>query len=466
MLDKWKKEHGLPSTTILSIAQTSDGYMWFSTPLGLVKFDGLKFSTIRYRKNEEVKKKKTKTPYADTLFVDKAGNFWLGGIDGLINYHYKTGQFTAYTKKEGLAGDWIWCVNEDVKGNLWLGFNAAYLDRFKEGKFTWFNADSGVGYPMIASIIEDMKGNLLIGSYKKGVYQFRDGKFVKYEIEGLRGDIHKLYEDHKGILWIGTDKCLLRVETDKVTAVCTTADGLSSDYIWDITEDSDGNLWVGTRKGLNRMEEDPPGKVIFKKLLENHFISSLFEDREKNLWVCTYDSGIMRLKNPKFTSHVSAKAERSRGEIMVSIFEDRRGNTWIGSLSGKLYKYGDGDRGGVFFEYMEIPGIPGMGIYAVEEDGKGNLWLGTRGKGVFQKKGRRFINFTTDNGLADNLVNSIFKDSKDNLWFGTYDGVTRYGSGKFISYKTTDGLPGKIVYNIYEDKNHHIWIAGNKGITV
>jgi AraC-like DNA-binding protein len=107
-----------------------------------------------------------------------------------------------------------------------------------------------------------------------------------------------------------------------------------------------------------------------------------------------------------------------------------------------------------------------MGIYAIEEDDKGNLWLGTRGKGIFQKKGRGFINFTSSDGLADNLVNSIFMDSKKNLWFGTYDGVTCYNSGKFKSYKTTDGLPGKIVYNIYEDKNHYIWIAGNKGITV
>jgi AraC-like DNA-binding protein len=189
-------------------------------------------------------------------------------------------------------------------------------------------------------------------------------------------------------------------------------------------------------------------------------ILSMFIDNEKSLWIGTYDSGIKRLKEGKFTSY--AAIEKRHREIILSLFEDRGGDTWIGSLSGELLKC----RNGECSESLKIPGISGTGISAIQEDGNGNLWVGTNGKGVFQKKGETVINLTSRDGLADNLVISLFNDSKNNLWIGTFDGVSRYFNGVFESFKKEDGLVGKIVYNVYEDKNHNIWVATNKGINV
>ena len=58
VLDQWGIEQGLPSSRITSIARTADGYLWFATPKGLTRFDGLKFTTINYTENLEIETKK------------------------------------------------------------------------------------------------------------------------------------------------------------------------------------------------------------------------------------------------------------------------------------------------------------------------------------------------------------------------------------------------------------------------
>jgi ligand-binding sensor domain-containing protein/AraC-like DNA-binding protein len=458
--DRWGPDRGFPGGDILSIAQTPDGYLWFATYKALVRFDGIKFSAIQFNKSREIEQKKNTIPH--TLFVDKEGKLWIGSVGGLTMYDYKTGRFTTYTKNHGMSGHRIECISEDVKGNLWIGFMVSYLNRFADGKFTSFNARHGLGGKMIRSIIEDSKGTVLVATRGDGIYKFRDGTFSPYEIKGLKKQLRRLFEDRAGNLWIGTEDGLIRV-SDNGTRSYTTRDGLFSDIIVDIIEDSGRNLWVATRKGLNRKKEDPSGRISFERLLEAHNITRLFEDREKNLWVGTLDSGIIRLKNAVFTTFAVEKA--SRGEIMLALYEDRQGDILIGSSTGKLYRY----RNGKCIESLEIPGLLDHPIYAVGEDGDGNLWVGTRGYGVFRINGKttgNYTNYTTTGGLANDLVISIFNDSKNSLWIGTFDGVSRCRDGKFETFTTRDGLLGELVNNVYEGKDDYYRFATNKGITV
>jgi len=199
-----------------------------------------------------------------------------------------------------------------------------------------------------------------------------------------------------------------------------------------------------------------------ERLLEPFLVVCLFEDSEKSLWVGTYKSGIKQVKDGKFMTH--PPLDTYREEILFSLFEDERQNTWIGTFSGKLFCF----RGKDIEECALPPQLSGTGIAALAGDAQGNLWLGTNGKGVFQKKKNRFIQFTGEDGLADNLVTSIFRDSRNNLWFSTFDGlsVRRFPGGTIESLKTRDGLLGKIVHNISEDQVGDIWIAADKGITL
>lgn len=465
LADHWDTADGLPGNSVLAIVQTPDGYLWFATTKGLTRFDGLKFTPIRFIESGEGDETQKKT-LPDTLFVDRTGILRIGSAAGLTQYDYKTRRFMTLTAEDGITADRVRVIAEDVNGNLWISFDVSYLDRFANGRFTAYNAAHGLGDKKINAIVENAGGNLLFGTRENGVYIFRGERFSKYEIEGLGKGylIITMYEDRDRDLWIGTNKGLFRVTAnDDKTYVYTTRHGLAGDYIISILEDDDRNLWVGTANGLSRWEKKQSGATAFSRvdLLKNHVITCLFKGRENSLWVGAYEAGIWQLKTARFSS--CTLQEKGQEEIIFSMAEDRLGNTWIGTLSGRLYCCRDCR----VSKTLEIPGLSGTGISAVAEDGSGNLWLGANGKGVFMQRARGFSNFTTRDGLADNMVISIFIDSKGNPWFATAGGVSRYNvsTRTLESFKTGGGLPRK-VHNVYEAKNHDILLATDKGIMI
>lgn len=460
LVDQWEMSAGIPSNTILSIAQTPDGYLWIATFSGLVRFDGIKFSSIRFV--EAGGRESQENPIPEVLFVDREGILWIGSSVGLTAYRYQTGQFNTYTTTDGMTKDRIRRIKDDMRGDLWIGLFTSYVNRFSNGEFTSFNASSGLGGKKVNAIVECQNGNLLFGTRENGVFIYREGKFFKYPIAGP-DNLHliDMHEDEQGELWIATNMGLLNV-TDQGTQMYTTRDGLSNDYITNIIEDLDGNLWVGTIKGLNRPVKKKDGSIGFESMLKFYTILCLFEDREKSLWVGTDNSGIKRIKEGKFISYEPIEAYPE--EIFLSVFKASSGDTWIGSLGGKLFRC----RGSDLIEILTPPAISGSGITAIAEDQKGILWLGTNGNGVFQKKNETFIQLADREGLTDNLVTSIFKDSRGKLWFSTFAGVSIYNTtdGSITKVNSQNGLLGKVIHNVYEDNRQNIWIAADKGVTV
>ena len=98
-------------------------------------------------------------------------------------------------------------------------------------------------------------------------------------------------------------------------------------------------------------------------------------------------------------------------------------------------------------------------------DRNGNLWFGTGNGGVSRYDGSSFKNFTTEHGLANNLVWSIAEDKGGNIWFGTNDGISCYNGSSFISYTQADGLINNAVRSITEDKFGNLWFCTEGGIS-
>ena len=75
--------------------------------------------------------------------------------------------------------------------------------------------------------------------------------------------------------------------------------------------------------------------------------------------------------------------------------------------------------------------------------------------------------YTTDDGLAQNYVASIFKDSRGFMWFGTWYGLNRFDGYNFVSYRENakaNSISDDFINNIVEDKNGDLWIATRQGI--
>lgn len=69
------------------------------------------------------------------------------------------------------------------------------------------------------------------------------------------------------------------------------------------------------------------------------------------------------------------------------------------------------------------------------EDSQGNIWFSAEGYGVNRYDEANFTQFTTENGLTTNGVQSILEDNKGQLWFGTWQGISIYDGQKFTNAK-------------------------------
>jgi ligand-binding sensor domain-containing protein/AraC-like DNA-binding protein len=463
LLDEWDMGKGLSSETVEAIVQAPDGYLWLGTGEGLFRYDGINFEHIYFEGAEH-----QGDPHITALVNDKEGGLWIGA-KGL--FHYNHGDLRSYAAEDGFPGNEIKCLTVDSFGSLWIGTNYNYLVHFKEGKFTHFDQASGLEDIEIYSILEDSSGHLWVANASGGLFLGQNGKFVKHEISGLSGEysVYALYQDRKGILWVGTNVGLVGIANagtigEAALYLFSPAKGLSDNNVWSILEDSHGNLWVGSQDGINRLSGDPGGKIVIETRLEGSIVKCLVEDREENLWIGTIGTNLKRLRDGTFFTYwKNAGVPYWR----LSLHQDHKGVIRIGSGVGDLYRFDPGSER--FHRVLQTHNNVESEIYAIEEDAKGDLWLGTVRKGIvrLEADGRKTTVYTTENGLSSNSIRVIFRDSRERIWIGTIGGgVNCYHNGGFEQFTARAGLAGDLVFVICEDSTNNIWIGTSTGITV
>lgn len=72
-------------------------------------------------------------------------------------------------------------------------------------------------------------------------------------------------------------------------------------------------------------------------------------------------------------------------------------------------------------------------------------------------------NSTTLDGLSNNSVNTIYKDSRGLVWIGTQNGVNVMQGNTIINLKKNDGLAHETCWDIAEDSNQNMWFASFGG---
>lgn len=72
-------------------------------------------------------------------------------------------------------------------------------------------------------------------------------------------------------------------------------------------------------------------------------------------------------------------------------------------------------------------------------------------------------NYSNADGLTNNAIYSVFKDSRDVLWVGTENGVSAIKNGVIHNYNQEDGFAYNNCWSIVEDKNHNLWFGSFGG---
>lgn len=94
--------------------------------------------------------------------------------------------------------------------------------------------------------------------------------------------------------------------------------------------------------------------------------------------------------------------------------------------------------------YTAENGFPQKFVSHITEDSLGYLWISTIGGGIMQYDGKRFVNYTINEGLIDNFVIAGAVDRNQNLWFATSKGVSKFNGQTFLNFPLPDSIPGPI----------------------
>jgi ligand-binding sensor domain-containing protein len=113
------------------------------------------------------------------------------------------------------------------------------------------------------------------------------------------------------------------------------------------------------------------------------------------------------------------------------------------------------------------------------QDKAGNIWFGSNGEGLYRYDGKTFTNFTTKDGLDNNIVYSILEDKTGDIWVGTKTGLNRYNGKTFtritiilnyslsfypIQSHSNDPPLQNGVWCMMQDKSGKIWFGTDAGV--
>jgi signal transduction histidine kinase/ligand-binding sensor domain-containing protein len=257
------------------------------------------------------------------------------------------------------------------------------------------------------------------------------------------------------------------------------ANGLSNNKVNCILQDKRGFTWIGTDDGLNRY--DGNNFIVYKNIpgqsssVSGNTVTDLHEDKDGLLWIATADGGISRYdyrlpaeKQFRQYKHQPGDSTSIPVNIINALLEDKGGNLWLATSGAAVIRF---DKQKEKFTRPDR-----MGVWTINDlcfDKEGMIWAGREGRSIL-KIDPRTLQWQADeryNNLYSPLphlvVTSLFKDSKQNIWFGSWDkAVYRYNAltGKeenFISQKNRPfsfGADEPLSFN--EDRQGRIWIGG------
>src|ERR1700722_10719996 len=91
----WKVREGFAKGSIISTAQTPDGYLWVGTAFGLSRFDGVR--NVPWQPMGQ----HLPSDIITSLLAGRDGSLWVGTRNGLSSW--KNGELTQYAELAGLV---------------------------------------------------------------------------------------------------------------------------------------------------------------------------------------------------------------------------------------------------------------------------------------------------------------------------------------------------------------------------
>ncbi len=447
--------NSISNDSIVSIFEDKAGQLWIGTVNGINSLDKDRKQFTRYQHDPD-NIHSLASNLARVVWEDKRGLLWVSTSKGTDRLDPKTGQFTHFLHgskyKNSLRFQLSFPIHEEENGTLWLlsfrpGRNIVNLHRYTPSTNTFIrfkaqsNAKEGIerGISLISHFV-DRTGILYLGSWRGGLNSL--------DLSSRKFDA---YYPEEGLNFLSFKPDQLTLKTAAKKSI-----KLRNELL--VAVDQHGLLWV---KDIN-------------KNTKLACLETALKDSNGFWWASV--PGIGALLRLDFSSQeytrffVDPNDENSlyNNEI-YQIIEDTNHQIWmVSSWGGGLNRFISLKEG--FKRYNnkgDTSTLINDSVITLIEDKQGLFWLATDGHGI-----STFDPQTEKSNLVSKeyTVNwTLYEDSQQRFWAGTFaDGLVQIdkSNGNILKqYTTKDGLSNNSVHAIIEDNNGNLWIRTEHGLS-
>jgi len=413
----WKTVDGALVGSPATIAQTTDGYLWIGTTLGLVRFDGARFVPWNPPPGQRLLDSRI-----FSLLGSRDGSLWIG--TGYSLSRWKDGQLTNYPQLSGR----IEALLEDAAGTIWLGRTQATdqmgpLCQIQSLQLQCFGTDE-VPFPNILQLARGNDGAIWLGGYPE-LCLWRPGRSRIY------------FRNRSGF------------------------EGFSSFKALDTGPD--GSTWaaIDSPGPVLRLQHFVDGRWREQRFpdipVRNSQVTALFVDRNNQLWIGTRERGVFRVKRDR-VEHFD-RTDGLSSDFVRSFYQDHEGTIWIVTSAGL-----DNLRDLHVATYSMRQGLAADGAGSVLASHDSGLWVLENNEIVQKLQNGRFSLFLPRPGVPGHHLSTFFEDHAGRLWFGIENGLFVDDHGEFRPILHADGTPLGIVFSITEDTAHGIWVRAGPNL--
>ena len=306
-------DSGLPSMSIEQVTQDAQGYIWIATANGLVRHEGHELRVLRHDPAD-----RTTLPgnNIQSLLATPDGSLWVAisghGIVELQGLEIIR-HWPPLAQQGPLKNDFIWELEQDCEGNIWLMYARGGLSRIDVATGDVTHFDSGqYGIPDVGfqtSLLIDsscsmwlVKPDGLLRTNRSSEPRFSN--YLEASQVADRG-LFAMYEFPELGLFLVTRQGILQLPLsigDETKGEFDTSNFVqTSSGVTSLARAGQGQLWLGSSEGLGLYDPDS-GQIQFFADRESSTndqplrrINHLFRDDEGSLWISRFQRGMLRL---------------------------------------------------------------------------------------------------------------------------------------------------------------------------
>lgn len=445
---KWDNTNGLPVNTVFKVLKDETGFLWAVTEEGLVRFDGKNFRIFNQENVSEIL-----SPMFYDLSEASSGGVWVANANAIV--HAYRNQLDVFEAREFVQGSWITSLSEDDQGNVWAGTNDGVLFVLRDGEIRLAPGWRGEDHGSIMTL-KRVSDGLLIGT-RTGlhIYDFDSGEIT--EIPDFSGyEIRAVAESSEGFIWAGTRNSGILQQLQDSVVVIDQSKGLANNQVNVLRLTDDGRVWAGLGSGGVQLISSQ--EIVTLREIEFGYneVNDIYISDSGNVWLSVTGHGIIQMIPADI--RMLREEDGLSNEITLAIYQDQNGVIWTGTAGTGVNRIEDGEITHITPEEGLEHGVI-LGIYGADD----YTYFGT-GNGVHRynpQLNEIDRSFTTEDGLASNVVQAIYQDSRGNVWVTSRSGGIHrlHNHAELERIEVPDQFENAEFISILEDRNGDMWFS-------